>query len=229
MKVKLLALVAVFFSYIVFVPSIASKGTFAEKVQSSIQESVAVFSVCGGNAYYGGGTIVGSNGEIITVSHIVPTPDCHVVVKTAGSTEVIGAKILKIDTGLDLALVSIDRTTPRVVRLADRKLEAGETIFTVGAPGHLQGTVTKGIVSNTEVETGANPGAIIYDVTVLPGSSGGGVFDEQGGLAGIIKATIATPGSSNTLAVGIRRKAIQDFLKENLPDEKYSSQVFQMR
>lgn len=217
MKVKALSAIAVFVSYIVFVPMISRIDKFTQVVQKGVSASVGVFTVCNTGTYYGGGTIVGKHGEILTVSHIIPDSGCRVAVKLAGSTEVQGADVLKIDPKLDLALLSIGIPTPDVVELTANKLEAGETVFTVGAPGHLQGTVTKGIVSNTEVETSSTPGAIIYDVTVLPGSSGGGVFDENGGLAGVIKATISSSDSKNSLAVGIRRKAIKDFLEESLP------------
>lgn len=226
MKVKLLLLTTIFMSYIVFVPMIASQGDFASSVHRSVSGSVGVFSVCSGESLYGGGTIVGKNGEILTVSHIVPKPDCDVVVKTADSTQVLGARIVKIDSVRDLALISIDRPSEHSQRLASRKLSAGETIFTVGSPSRLQGSVTKGIVSNTEVETPATPGAIVYDITVLPGSSGGGVFNEEGDLAGVIKATLGASSSGNTLAIGVRRQAIVDFLKENMPNENNSGKVF---
>lgn len=226
MKVKLLALATVFLSYIMFVPMIASKGSFTLTVQNSLEGSVGVFSVCKGKSLYGGGTIVGTQGEILTVAHIVPDATCEVMVKTAGSTQVLGARVVKIDTGRDLALLSVDKPTKNSVLLANRKLETGETIFTIGAPGHLQGTVTKGIVSNTGIETKATPGTILYDVTVLPGSSGGGVFNENGDLAGIIRATISTSNSGNTLAVGISRNTINEFLKENIPNENYTRKVF---
>jgi len=226
MKVKLLLLATVFCSYIVFVPMIANQGSFASSVHESLKGSVGVFSVCGGEALYGGGTIVGKKGEILTVSHIVPNTECDVVVKTPDNTQVFGARVVKIDAVKDLALITIDKPTETVVSLAGRKLAAGETIFTVGAPSRLQGSVTKGIVSNTDVETPSTPGAIIYDITVLPGSSGGGVFNEEGELAGVIKAKLASPDTGSTLAVGIRRQAIVDFLKESMPNEDYSRKMF---
>ena len=226
MKVKLLLLATVFFSYIVFVPMVANRGGFAAAVQESIYGSVGIFSICGGESLYGGGTIVGKNGEILTVSHIVPSSNCEIVVKTTNSTRVFGAKVLKVDTIRDLALITINIPTENRMYLADKKLMAGETIFTVGSPSRLQGSVTKGIVSNTEVETPSTPGAIIYDITVLPGSSGGGVFNEYGDLAGVIKATLTASATGNTLAIGIRRQAIEDFLKENMPNENYSRKMF---
>ena len=226
MKVKLLLLATVFCSYIVFVPMIASFGNFSNAVQESLKGSVGVFSVCGGEALYGGGTIVGKNGEILTVAHIVPNSDCDVVVKTTDNTKVLGARVIKVDPIRDLALISVDTKTENTVYLAGRKLNTGETIFTVGAPSRLQGSVTKGIVSNTEVETPSTPGAIIYDITVLPGSSGGGVFNEEGELAGVIKAKLTTADNGSTLAVGIRRQAIVDFLKESMPNENYTRKVF---
>lgn len=215
MKVKALAAITVFTLYVVFVPMISNLDKFTTVVHNGIQASVGVFTVCDSGTFYGGGTVVGRNGEILTVSHIIPQDDCKVVVKTAGSADVVGAEIVKIDRTVDLALLSTGIDTAYIAELAPRKLEAGETVFTVGAPGHLQGTVTKGIVSNTEVETKTSPGAIIYDITVLPGSSGGGVFDEYGSLAGVIKATVSSADSKNSLAVGIRRKSIETFLKEN--------------
>lgn len=226
MKVKLLLLATVFCSYIVFVPMIASQGSFTSSVSESLKGSVGIFSLCGGEALYGGGTIVGTNGEILTVAHIVPNTGCDVVVKKQDSSKVYGARIIRIDSARDLALISVDTKTENAVYLAEKKLDTGETIFTVGAPSRLQGSVTKGIVSNTEVETPATPGAIVYDITVLPGSSGGGVFNEEGELAGVIKAKLATSDNGSTLAIGIRRQAIEDFLKESMPNENNTRKVF---
>ena len=228
MKVKILLAISIFASYIYFVPQVAQLDNFQLVVNNTISASVGIFTVCNGNTLYGGGTIVGTNGKVLTVAHLIPNDNCHVVVKRAGITDVVGARIVRIDAARDLALVSIDKPTLNAVYLGEdgSKLHVGESIFTVGAPGHLQGTVTKGIVSNTSINEGISPDTIIYDVTVLPGSSGGGVFTETGKMYGVLKASVGNSPNGNSLAIGIRRQIISDFLKENMQDADYPRKVF---
>jgi S1-C subfamily serine protease len=105
-------------------------------------------------------------------------------------------------------------------------MSTGEVVFTVGAPGHLQGTVTKGIVSNDNIDNTVSPDNILYDLTVLPGSSGGGVFSEKGKMFGVLKASVGSAVNGNSLAIGIRKQVIEDFLKENMPNADYPSNLF---
>ena len=97
----------------------------------------------------------------------------------------------------DIAVVKVDATglTPATVGDSDN-LKVGESVMAVGNPlGELGGTVTSGIVSalNRSVSiqgtSSVNTMSLIQmDASVSPGNSGGGLFNMNGELVGIVNA-----------------------------------------
>jgi tetratricopeptide (TPR) repeat protein len=85
----------------------------------------------------------------------------------------------------DLALLSpqgLDVAMP--ARLGQTsKLKVGEPVYAVGAPHGLELSLSEGIVSQLR---GGNPPLIQTTAAVSPGSSGGGLFNADGELVGII-------------------------------------------
>ena len=93
----------------------------------------------------------------------------------------------------DLAVLKIDASglTPAV--LGDStKLEVGDLAVVIGNPlGELGGTVTSGIISALDREVSIDGQMMTLmqtDAAVNPGNSGGGLFDANGDLVGIINA-----------------------------------------
>ena len=73
----------------------------------------------------------------------------------------------------------------------------GEIIWTVGIPDGRVGGVSMGIVSYQ------NLGVYYIDARTLPGSSGGGVFDEKGRLIGIVSGLTVVEGIGPITDAGI--------------------------
>lgn len=69
----------------------------------------------------------------------------------------------------------------RVRPYADIKV--GERAFTIGTPRGLELTLAEGLVSSKRNSDGVR--FIQTSAPILPGSSGGGLFDAQGSLLGI--------------------------------------------
>ncbi len=71
-------------------------------------------------------------------------------------------------------------------------LKVGESVYAIGNPlGTLGGTVTQGIISSTNREVvveGKKMTLIQTDCAINGGNSGGGLFDVQGNLVGIVNA-----------------------------------------
>ena len=59
----------------------------------------------------------------------------------------------------------------------------GEQVYTVGAPSGLERTLANGIISGLRSE--GTHHYIQTTAPISPGSSGGGLFDENGNLIGI--------------------------------------------
>ena len=71
-------------------------------------------------------------------------------------------------------------------------IKVGERVFAIGNPlGTLGGTVTQGIISSTDREItveGKKMTLLQTDCAINSGNSGGGLFDEQGNLVGVVNA-----------------------------------------
>ena len=140
----------------------------------------------------GSGIIVSQDGYILTCAHVV-SGATSVKVQLNGSDQSYDATVVGVDSTSDIAVLKIDATglTPAVIGDSD-KLAVGETTVAVGNPlGTLSNTVTQGIVSalNRQVTVEDNNMTLIQtDTSISPGNSGGGLFNANGELIGVVNA-----------------------------------------
>ena len=142
----------------------------------------------------GSGVIISSDGYILTCAHVVEGASNITV--TIGDKD-YAATLVGEDSTSDIAVVKIDASglTPATVGDSDT-LKVGENVMAVGNPlGELGGTVTGGMVSalNRSVtiqgSSSTNTMSLIQmDASVSPGNSGGGLFNMNGELIGIVNA-----------------------------------------
>ena len=138
--------------------------------------------------------IVSSDGYILTCAHVVSGASNITV--SIGDKD-YPATLVGEDTTSDIAVVKVDATglTPATVGNSDN-LKVGESVMAVGNPlGELGGTVTSGIVSalnrsvSIQGSSSVNTMSLIQmDASVSPGNSGGGLFNMNGELVGIVNA-----------------------------------------
>ena len=140
----------------------------------------------------GSGVIISQDGYILTCAHVV-NGATSVKVQLNGSDESYDATVVGQDSTSDIAVLKIDATglTPAVIGDSDA-LAVGEVAVAVGNPlGTLSNTVTDGIVSalNRQVTVQNNDMTLIQtDASISPGNSGGGLFNANGELIGIVNA-----------------------------------------
>lgn len=142
----------------------------------------------------GSGVIISSDGYILTCAHVVS--GASQITVTIGDTDYT-ATVVGEDATSDVAVLKIDATglTPATVGDSD-SLSVGDSVLAVGNPlGELGGTVTSGIVSalNRSVTiqgtSSTNTMSLIQmDASVSPGNSGGGLFNMNGELIGLVNA-----------------------------------------
>ena len=142
----------------------------------------------------GSGVIISSDGYILTCAHVVSGASNITV--SIGDKD-YPATLVGEDTTSDIAVVKVDATglTPATVGNSD-SLAVGESVLAVGNPlGELGGTVTSGIVSalnrsvSIQGSSSVNTMSLIQmDASVSPGNSGGGLFNMNGELVGIVNA-----------------------------------------
>ena len=139
----------------------------------------------------GSGVIISQDGYILTCAHVV-NGATNITVQLPDDTEYT-ATVVGEDTTSDIAVVKIDATGLNAATIGDSDaLAVGELAVAVGNPlGTLSGTVTDGIISavNRSVEVESNEMSLIQtDAAISPGNSGGGLFNGQGELIGIVNA-----------------------------------------
>ena len=142
----------------------------------------------------GSGVIISSDGYILTCAHVVDGASAITV--TIGDKDYT-ATLVGEDTTSDIAVIKIDADglTPATVGNSDG-LKVGQSVMAVGNPlGELGGTVTGGMISalNRSVtiqgSSSVNTMSLIQmDASVSPGNSGGGLFNMNGELVGIVNA-----------------------------------------
>ncbi len=112
---------------------------------------------------------------------------------------------LAVDEEGDLALLSVETSLdhPRASELAQVLPDEGETIFVIGNPLKLEGSVTDGIVS--AVREVPNVGKIIQiTAPISHGNSGSPVFNLKGQVVGVVTIKV-TNGQNINLAIGAAR------------------------
>jgi S1-C subfamily serine protease len=148
----------------------------------------------------------GSQGSAVAVAPDLLLTNCHVLT---------GRFIIAVQKGdaFMAEAVAGDPATDRcVLRAGDRRnlrpatvrassdLEVGDKLFTVGSPNGLERTLGEGLVSGLRLRDGVP--LVQTTAQISPGSSGGGLFDQQGNLVGITSFLLKDAQTLN-FAIGV--------------------------
>ena len=132
----------------------------------------------------GSGFILTADGFVMTNAHVVDGAD-EVIVTLTDKRE-FKAKIIGADKRTDVAVVKIEATGLPAVKVGDvGRLRVGEWVMAIGSPFGLENTVTAGIVSAKQRDTGDYLPFIQTDVAINPGNSGGPLINMRGEVVGI--------------------------------------------
>lgn len=158
----------------------------------------------------GSGSIISSDGLVLTNAHVVQGSRTVEVVLADGrkfQADVVGFG----ENGLDLAVVKIQgQTNLPAISFAQSPVQVGQRAFAIGNPfGQFQGTFTTGIVSRIDNERGL----IQTDAAINPGNSGGPLLNRQGELIGVNTAIFSGPRGGNIgIGFAIAIDKVQPFL-----------------
>ena len=132
----------------------------------------------------GSGFILTPDGVVMTNAHVVDGAD-EVIVTLTDKRE-FKARIVGFDKRTDIAVVKIEATGLPAVKVGDvSRLKVGEWVMAIGSPFGLENTVTAGIVSAKQRDTGDYLPFIQTDVAINPGNSGGPLLNMRGEVIGI--------------------------------------------
>lgn len=169
--------------------------------------AIATYDADGEPAMTGSGFFV-RPGEVVTNLHVIRGAKRCEVKTLDGKGKVFPvAGTLAVDEEGDLALLSVNmpQERPRASEIAQALPDEGESIFVIGNPLKLEGSVTDGIVS--AVREVPNVGKIIQiTAPISHGNSGSPVFNLKGQVIGVVTVKV-TNGQNINLAIGIARLA----------------------
>jgi serine protease Do len=132
----------------------------------------------------GSGFILTADGFVMTNAHVVEGADDVVV--TLPDKREFKAKIVGFDKRTDVAVVKIEAAGLPAVKVGDvSRLRVGEWVMAIGSPFGLENSVTAGIVSAKQRDTGDYLPFIQTDVAINPGNSGGPLINMRGEVVGI--------------------------------------------
>ena len=132
----------------------------------------------------GSGFVLSSDGYIMTNAHVVEGAD-EVLVTLTDKRE-FKARIVGADKRTDVAVVKIQATGLPAIKVGDvSRLKVGEWVMAIGSPFGLENSVTAGIVSAKQRDTGDYLPFIQTDVAINPGNSGGPLINMRGEVVGI--------------------------------------------
>ena len=199
----ILALVAVLGAVV----SAPAYGKSAKEVFTEVSGGVVVviaMNASGRKFGQGSGVVIGAN-EVATNCHVVSGAQRIAVRQAADSwsqeTYRMAAELTAQNEARDLCILFVNELSlppaAKPVPLgAARDVSIGEEVYAIGAPQGLALSLSRGIVSQLHSEGGKRVAPIIQtDAAISPGSSGGGLFDQDGKLIGITTFKASGTGS----------------------------------
>jgi serine protease Do len=150
----------------------------------------------------GSGFILSADGFVMTNAHVVEGAD-EVIVTLTDKRE-FKAKIIGADKRTDVAVVKIEATGLPAVKIGDaNRMRVGEWVMAIGSPFGLENTVTAGIVSAKQRDTGDYLPLIQTDVAINPGNSGGPLINMRGEVVGINSQIYSRSGGFQGISFAI--------------------------
>lgn len=151
----------------------------------------------------GSGFVISADGYVVTNNHVITLDQRRaadqILVKLANGKE-YPATVVGRDPYSDVALLKItpDKPLPFVKLGESGKSRVGDWVVVIGNPFGFEGSVTAGIISsvNRNTGSGAYDHYIQTDASINSGNSGGPMFAMNGDVIGI-NTWIASPSGGN--------------------------------
>ncbi|MEC4985001.1 MAG: trypsin-like peptidase domain-containing protein [Oscillatoria sp. PMC 1068.18] len=183
-----------------------------QAVQVYAKASPAVVTINVGRGT-GSGSIVSSDGLVLTNQHVISTASNGRVVVTTAAEERYPGQVIAVDTVNDLALIRLntDAELPTIALADSDNIQVGQTVYAIGSPFGLSGTFTTGILSRID----RNTGDLQTDAAINPGNSGGPLLNSRGELIGVNKAIVSSSGGNIGIGFASSVSVAESFIAAN--------------
>ncbi len=166
----------------------------------------------------GAGVVFSIDGQVLTAAHLVQTADQITVEFDDGQR--VRARVIAAEPAADVALLQLDRLPAGKIPVAlgrSETVRTGQEVVVIGAPFGLPGMVSIGHISGRHRP--ATPFGhleqlemFVLDAHVERGSSGGGVFDTDGNLIGVVTSVQFRSGQSQGLGFAVTANTVRALL-----------------
>ena len=135
----------------------------------------------------GTGTIIASDGHLVTNAHVARHGRLQVVLPDGRQVD---AAVEAVEPRLDLALLRVEVSGLTPIALGSSgELRSGELVLSLGHPWGVEGGATLGVVIGVGADLPENPQPwrelVAVSLHLRPGHSGGPLVDMRGRLVGI--------------------------------------------
>jgi serine protease Do len=177
----------------------------------------------------GSGTIISADGHVLTNHHVAGK--ARRIVCTLATKEELSADLVASDPLSDISVLKLRAAAGRrfpVATFGDSSaLRVGDPVLAMGSPLALSQSVTRGIVSNTEmilprlfwpfdrlIQDGEDVGSLVqwigHDAPIYPGNSGGPLVNLRGEIVGINEMGVGLGGAvPGNLARNVARDLVE--------------------
>ncbi len=201
-------------------------GISKDKLKEFDRHTEAVTFVLHSNGGLCAATVIDkARGLLLTAAHclrphpLTGAPSKAVTIEGVGQ-ETVRASVLKVDEDSDLAVVDADVTFKDEAQILSsfKEVYRYQDVYTLGHPLGWVYTGHAGVISYPHRNDGnVSVDQIQIDMTINHGNSGGGLFDEDGTLIGVLSWGLTLSREDNAPMAGmnfaISYRTINDFLK----------------
>jgi serine protease DegQ len=150
---------------------------------------------------------------VLTAAHCFESPVLHIWIRSQGAHS-RSAALIKINPELDLALLAVEGPVNHVYARLAKDSRAGEGVINIGNPYNFEFLASEGIVAQVSYKMKEFKGHYLVTTAMInPGSSGGGVFNENGELLGINTMTIGGLFGWAGISLAVDANTIRKFLR----------------
>jgi serine protease Do len=162
-----------------------------------LKTSVTVSNYDGSKKINSGSGVFISKNLLVTNFHVVQGGDNWEIIRFSDNKK-FKAKIRKVDRIHDVCILElIDDRVNIHLNINDKYPKIGSDIIVAGSPIGLDGTITKGNISNIQREEPFDYELLQISAPISPGNSGGPVVNLKGELIGITVSSIVGQGIQN--------------------------------
>lgn len=186
-------------------------------VRKCIQTTSILFVQYPSGGIMGSGVIISKEGRVLTAAHLFTHGDySSVKMVTANGNEYV-MNVLLVNTRVDLALIE-PKASAQSFQFAKLQqndyLYVGQDVLVAGHPFQQYWTVTTGIISRLHWTLNYLCSVIETTASVLPGNSGGPMFNINGEVIGVVSAMKINIFGPTGIGIVIPIKELRSFVKE---------------